>query len=62
MGALGLRAAALSYLAIMLLIPLAIIFQDGLREGIGGFWSQVTRADRLERAEADPVDLGDHDR
>jgi sulfate transport system permease protein len=32
----------LSYLAIMLLIPLAIIFQDGLRQGIGGFWSQVT--------------------
>ena len=41
-GRLGLRTAALSYLAIMLLIPLAIIFQDGLREGIGGFWSQVS--------------------
>ena len=41
-GRLGLRTAALSYLAIMLLIPLAIIFQDGLRQGIGGFWSQVT--------------------
>ena len=41
-GRLGLRTAALSYLAIMLLIPLAIIFQDGLRQGIGGFWSQVS--------------------
>lgn len=39
---LGLRAAALSYLVVMLIIPLAIIFQDGLREGISGFWSQVT--------------------
>jgi len=26
----------------MLIIPLALIFQDGLREGIIGFWSQVT--------------------
>jgi sulfate transport system permease protein len=26
----------------MLLIPLAIIFQDGLRAGIVGFWEQVT--------------------
>lgn len=36
------RAAALSYLTFMLIIPLAVIFQDGLREGIGGFWAQVT--------------------
>lgn len=36
------RAAALSYLMFMLIIPLAVIFQDGLREGISGFWSQVT--------------------
>jgi sulfate/thiosulfate transport system permease protein len=41
-GRLGLRAAALSYLTVMLIIPLAIIFQDGLREGFLGFWSQVT--------------------
>jgi sulfate transport system permease protein len=41
-GRWSLRLAALSYLAIMLIIPLAIIFQDGLREGIRGFWEQVT--------------------
>lgn len=41
-GRWGLRAAALSYLMFMLIIPLAVIFQDGLREGISGFWSQVT--------------------
>lgn len=41
-GRLGIRAAALSYLVVMLLIPLAVIFQDGLREGLGEFWSQVT--------------------
>lgn len=41
-GRWGLRAAALSYLTFMLIIPLAVIFQDGLREGIGGFWAQVT--------------------
>ena len=41
-GRLGIRAAALSYLALMLLIPLAVIFQDGLKEGLGEFWAQVT--------------------
>jgi sulfate transport system permease protein len=41
-GRLGIRAAALSYLAVMLLIPLAVIFQDGLREGLGEFLAQVT--------------------
>lgn len=41
-GRLGIRTAALSYLAVMLFIPLAVIFQDGLREGLGEFWAQVT--------------------
>jgi sulfate transport system permease protein len=41
-GRWGLRFAGLSYLTVMLLIPLAIIFQDGLREGLSGFWEQVT--------------------
>jgi len=41
-GRLGIRLAALSYLAFMLLIPLAVIFQDGLREGLTGLWEQVT--------------------
>jgi sulfate/thiosulfate transport system permease protein len=39
----GIRAAALSYLAIMLLIPLAVIFHDGLREGLVVLWSQISR-------------------
>jgi sulfate/thiosulfate transport system permease protein len=41
-GRLGIRAAALSYLALMLIIPLAVIFQDGLKQGLGEFWAQVT--------------------
>ena len=41
-GRWGLRLAALSYLTLMLVIPLAVIFQDGLREGLGGLWAQVT--------------------
>jgi len=41
-GRWGLRAVALSYLTLMLLIPLAVIFQDGLREGLLGLWDQVT--------------------
>jgi sulfate transport system permease protein len=41
-GRLAIRIAALSYLAVMLIIPLAVIFQDGLREGLGEFWAQVT--------------------
>jgi len=41
-GRWGLRAAALTYLTLMLLVPLAIIFRDGLQEGLGGLWDQVT--------------------
>jgi len=36
------RAVALSYLAVILIIPLLVIFQDGLREGLGELWRQVT--------------------
>jgi len=42
-GGWSIRTAALSYLAIMLLIPLAVIFHDGLREGVGVLWTQVSR-------------------
>lgn len=35
------RAAALSYLALMLIIPLLVIFQDGLSQGLGGLWQAV---------------------
>jgi sulfate transport system permease protein len=42
-GAVALRGAALGYLAVMLIIPLAVIFQDGLRDGLGGLWSAISR-------------------
>lgn len=35
------RAASLSYLAILLVIPLLVILQDGLREGLGELWRQI---------------------
>lgn len=41
-GQLGIRALAFSYLMLLLLIPLLVILQDGLREGIGEFWRQIT--------------------
>ena len=41
-GRWGLRAIAFTYLTVMLIIPLAVIFQDGLREGLSGLWEQVT--------------------
>jgi sulfate transport system permease protein len=41
-GRWGLRLIAFTYLALMLLIPLAVIFQDGLREGLTGLWEQIT--------------------
>lgn len=37
----SLRSAALAYLAVMLLIPLIVILQDGLREGLAGLVEQV---------------------
>lgn len=41
-GRWGLRSIALSYLTVMLIIPLLVILQDGLREGLGEFWRQIT--------------------
>lgn len=41
-GRWGVRGVALAYLTVMLIIPLLVIFQDGLREGLGGLWHQVT--------------------
>jgi sulfate transport system permease protein len=41
-GTWGVRGVALTYLAVLLLIPLAVIVQDGLREGLAGLWHQVT--------------------
>lgn len=41
-GRWGMRSAALVYVTIMLIIPLAVIAQDGLRDGLGGLWRAVT--------------------
>lgn len=41
-GRWGIRAIALSYLLLLLIIPLLVILQDGLREGIAELWRQVT--------------------
>lgn len=38
----GIRTIALSYLMLLLIIPLLVILQDGLREGIGELWRQVS--------------------
>jgi len=37
-----LRLIAISYLVVLLVIPLLIILQDAFREGLGEFWRQVT--------------------
>ena len=41
-GRWSLRFIALTYLTVMLIIPLAVIFQDGLRGGLLGLWEAVT--------------------
>lgn len=41
-GHMLIRTAAFSYLIVLLVIPLMVILQDGLREGLGELWHQVT--------------------
>jgi sulfate transport system permease protein len=41
-GSWGVRSVALTYLVILLIIPLLVIVQDGFREGLSGLWHQVT--------------------
>lgn len=41
-GRWGVRAVALSYLTVMLIIPLGVILQDGLAGGLGGLWRAVS--------------------
>jgi len=41
-GRWGIQSAAWTYITLMLLIPLAVIFQDGLRDGLGALWQSVT--------------------
>src|SRR5689334_18959026 len=42
-GSWGARALALTYLAVMLIIPLAVILQDGLRNGLDGMWRAISQ-------------------
>jgi sulfate/thiosulfate transport system permease protein len=42
-GAIAVRVAACTYLAVMLIIPLAVIIQDGLQDGLVGLWSAISR-------------------
>ncbi len=41
-GQLGIRSIAFTYLAVMLIVPLLVILQDGFREGLAEFWRQIT--------------------
>lgn len=41
-GRWALRGTALTYLAVMLFIPLLVILQDGFRLGLETFWRQIT--------------------
>lgn len=41
-GRWGVQSAAFTYLIVLLLIPLAVIFQDGLREGLTGLWAAIS--------------------
>jgi sulfate/thiosulfate transport system permease protein len=41
-GQWSLRFIALTYLGLLLIIPLGVIFQDGLKGGLTGLWSAVT--------------------
>src|SRR6266496_3356777 len=41
--AVSVRALALTYLAVLLIIPLSVIFVDGLRGGLGGLVHAVTQ-------------------
>ena len=43
LGRRTVRAVALTYLAVMLVIPLAVILQDGLRGGLGGMWRAISQ-------------------
>src|ERR687892_1074932 len=41
-GRWGVRSVALTYLTVILVIPLLVIVQDGTREGLAELWRQVT--------------------
>jgi sulfate/thiosulfate transport system permease protein len=41
-GRWGVRSVVISYLSVMLVIPLLVIIQDGTRNGLAELWRQVT--------------------
>ncbi len=41
-GTWGVRGVAITYLVVMLVIPLTVIFRDGLRGGVEELWRQIT--------------------
>ncbi len=41
-GRWGVQSAALTYLTVMLIIPVIVIFQDGLKAGLTGLWHSVS--------------------
>jgi sulfate transport system permease protein len=41
-GRWALKTAAFTYLAVLLVIPLLVIFQDGLSEGLAGLWHAIS--------------------
>ena len=41
-GRWGLRATALSYLTLMIVLPLSAIVHTGLRDGLVSFWTEIT--------------------
>src|SRR5512140_3027669 len=43
LGRWGVRSAALTYLTVLLLIPLAVIFQDGLKDGLAALWQSISQ-------------------
>jgi sulfate/thiosulfate transport system permease protein len=42
-GAMAVRLAALSYLTVVLIIPLVVILEDGLQNGLSGLWNAISR-------------------
>ncbi len=43
LGWWGVQSAALTYLTVLLLIPLVVIFQDGLRDGLFALWQSISQ-------------------
>src|SRR5688572_16011054 len=47
-GAWGLRASALIYLGVLVIVPLIVITVEGLRGGLDALWASVTRPAALQ--------------